>query len=645
MVADFNMLKIGFAAWLKSKNKEENTQTSGLTSSDISLFVNAEAFKEYLSEELNINFNTTSMSINDILNMEIVNGKLVDEGGAAVPAQTENAEDTFISGSENNGNGVTGLNSGEQEMLITNILNELISDETIQGLIDTDGNSKLNDEEIEAFMHAIKGLDGDESNISLSDLFSAIKGIKDNTFKIGDNETIQSEEAEATTVSTSDVSESSSSSSGGNSSSDSGSYNYSQNSADNKQNATQKSSLDGMSLEELNKELETTQNELTDEKTTLSNTLSGSTPELETLQGQVDEAYKAYKEQLELIDEDLAKEMEEKENAVNEAQADYDEKEQAVWDQEGVVNDCTTAYNNAVSKRENLEAIVANLEGTNSGEMSDEQKADLSSKLAAAKAQLETAKTEEQNAEKALDEAEKELTTREEAYEKAGEALKEAQQNKTEFEKALLEEHSEIKTYLDAYNKAKETYNTEKTTAITDARRNVEVSENYINEIKTAITKTENTQNEKEYKINSNGEYDEEEGQRLVETAKQMLEQYGSSSGYCATGVSRTINMAYGISMGGNGCDWDTNMEKLVEQGMFAEVTDDYPSSNDLSNLPAGAVVCWENTGGTNGGGAQYGHVAIADGNGGEISDHYQANIYKSIGGRSDQYRIFIPIS
>ena len=101
--------------------------------------------------------------------------------------------------------------------------------------------------------------------------------------------------------------------------------------------------------------------------------------------------------------------------------------------------------------------------------------------------------------------------------------------------------------------------------------------------------------------------------------------------------------MAYGISLGGNGCDWDTNMDKLVEQGAFVEVTGDYASSADLANLPAGAVVCWEATGANTAAG-KYGHVTIADGHGGEISDHYQEKIYKSVGGRSDTYRVYIPV-
>lgn len=623
---NFESIKIGFAAWLEGQNTDNNTQTNENITSDVSIFANADAFKEYLTEELNINFDISSMKISDILNMDIVNGKLIDP-------------------SEESDSNPDELNVGEQEMLITNILNELMQDETIQGIIDIDGNSEISNDEVNNFMNAIKGLDSNDEDISLADIFSAITGIKNNTFSITD-ESSTPEEIEETIVSTPAASPSASSSNG-NFASSGGSFTPSSNAttANNKANTAQKKSLDGMNLDELNNELDTTQSNLSEQKTALSNALSGSTPELEALQGQVDEAYDAYKEQLELIDEDLAEEMEAIETAVDDAQADLEAKEQAVYEQEGVVADCTTTYNNAVSKRENLESIVSQLKSTDTSDMSDEQKSSLAQKLASAETQLETAKTEEGNAKTALENAESELKTREGAVDSAKDVLESAEKDKADFEKTLLEEHSEIKTYLDAYNNAKETFNTEKSTAVTNARAEVQVSENYINEIKTAITKAENKEREKEYRISGNGEYDEEEGQRLVDTARQMLAKYGSSTGWCAKGVSQTFAMAYGLDLHGNGCDWDTNMEGLVEQGMFAEVTDDYPSSTDLASLPAGAVVCWEATTGVGSGGSKYGHVTIADGNGGEISDHYAANIYTTIGGGTDQYRVFIPVS
>ena len=141
----------------------------------------------------------------------------------------------------------------------------------------------------------------------------------------------------------------------------------------------------------------------------------------------------------------------------------------------------------------------------------------------------------------------------------------------------------------------------------------------------------------------SNGQYSAEKGQALVDTALEMIAQNGETMYECAAGVSRTFSMAYGLDLGGNGCDWDTNMEQLVAQGLFVEATDEYPSADMLSSLPAGAVVCWE-AGGDGTPGGSYGHVTIADGNGGEISDHHSDYIYTEIGGRSDTYRIFLPV-
>ena len=94
------------------------------------------------------------------------------------------------------------------------------------------------------------------------------------------------------------------------------------------------------------------------------------------------------------------------------------------------------------------------------------------------------------------------------------------------------------------------------------------------------------------------------------------------STGWCATGVHRAVLDAFGISMGGNGCDWDTNMDKLVEMGYFEDATDQFTSPDQLVNLPAGAVVVWENNESH-----PYGHVSIATGDGHECSDHYQNQI------------------
>lgn len=273
--------------------------------------------------------------------------------------------------------------------------------------------------------------------------------------------------------------------------------------------------------------------------------------------------------------------------------------------------------------------------------MDSTEKADISAKISELKSKITEAEQAEQKAKESIENAENKLEELKQNRDTLQGELDALNQQMSELETQISEQYPQVQESLNEYNKAKQSRDTYKTKAVSSAKSELQSAQSYVGDINSAINKLDNRDVKKEYSLNK---YDEEEGQRLVDTAKQMLAEYGESHGWCATGVSRTINMAYGIKMGGNGCDWDTNMEKLVEKGMFAEVTEEYPSAGDLSSLPAGAVVCWEATTGEGNGGAKYGHVTIADGNGGEISDHYQSSIYKSVGGRSDTYRIFIPV-
>ena len=84
----------GFSSYLESLNevspKEYNTN-----SSSISIFMYSSEFKTYLSEELEISDSSIfSKSINDILSMDVVNGKLVEIN--------DDNTDSFISSSEGN---------------------------------------------------------------------------------------------------------------------------------------------------------------------------------------------------------------------------------------------------------------------------------------------------------------------------------------------------------------------------------------------------------------------------------------------------------------------------------------------------------------------------------------------------------------
>jgi hypothetical protein len=210
----------------------------------------------------------------------------------------------------------------------------------------------------------------------------------------------------------------------------------------------------------------------------------------------------------------------------------------------------------------------------------------------------------------------------------------------TELEKEVQEKYPEVAEYMNKYKEAETAYDTKKAELTTTAQKGVTEAQAYVDKVNTALSKAKDKETLKEYGV---GEYDEEAGKKLANAADNSRWDKSNAEYICATGVADIFNDVYGTDYHGHGYQWADNMEDMVEKGQFKEVTDEYTSSDQLASLPAGAVVTWDATGnGTPGG--TYGHVAISMGDGTEISDH-RASMTRSVGGRSDNYRVFIPVS
>lgn len=612
---------------LESFKSDPNKQD--LTAEDISIFEYADEFKDFVADEFNIDTTELSYNISDLLAMDF------NEYGEF---EYDENEDDLATEETNKNN------------FIASFLNIFLNDDKMKEQIDADGDGIISDEEKENFLNTIGSMDGDDESISMKDLIRTMKRTENDKFKIKE----VAKEEETTTA---DNVESTSGSSGGYSSSSGGSLSSSSSS---RSSSTAETSsvpdFSKMTVEEINEEMDTAETNLAEGQKTANEVLNGTDPDMVKMQTQVDEAYKNYQDELKVLDEDMAEQLDTLVENVTEAEKNLDEKLQETLEQAIATSEAENTYKECQDTTKSLEDTLSGLEGTLSSLQSalsgaeDDEKAGIESQIAAVeaqiasvKAELEAAKAAEEAAKTALEEAEALLEQLNEEATKLQEEVSIATEEKTAFEQEIAEKYPEIQELQNTYNECKNNKDKLKTEKFSEATAIIDKNQEIKNAAKIELNKRENKETQKEYNISSNL-YDEEEGNRLVETAKEMLAKFGSTTGWCATGVSRTINMAYGISMSGNGCDWDTNMEKLVEKGMFAEVTDDYPSSNDLSSLPAGAIVCWEATTGEGNGGAKYGHVTVADGNGGEISDHYEKNIIKSVGGRSDQYRVFIPV-
>ena len=234
-------LKLGFLNYLQGLN-ESSEKEYAVNNSDVSIFMYASEFKSYIQEELNVSGNILSMSINDILDMDIENGKLVEKENEKdtntktnnkteneQTAQTNSAEATTIQPESNtepstqdiptenlqdgsatgeavaivppmlditgedtniitpteNANGEEELSIQPDETIITDILNELFQEDDVINALDTDKNGELNEEEITTFLNTIKELDGNNQDISLDDIFGSIEAIKNDELNLG----------------------------------------------------------------------------------------------------------------------------------------------------------------------------------------------------------------------------------------------------------------------------------------------------------------------------------------------------------------------------------------------------------------------------------------------------------------------------
>lgn len=509
-----------------------------------------------------------------------------------------------------------------QQKALNDILKTFLEIEDVQKAADSDGDGKLSEAEAKEFLASIMGNDGDASTITMSDIDKAIEKMGIDLNEIANKaaeDVLEDKKAE-------EADSASPSSSGGSISSGGVSGSSSPSSGISKQD-TQKTTAE--TVEEL-------EAQLADEES-----LKASVQELiqEKIQEQDDIISEAMNEENSGFTPEAKKEYDDEKAKID---GDIKTKDTEIEGQKSIIQENEATMSSTKEAIGSLEEQKSSLESqlgsiSDDDEKAADKRADINSKISNIQGEIDTKQGEYDRAEEAKKAAEDEKE-RLEGEKKTLETNRDRLMDEI-IKKHKLDVNPDVKKTIQDAQSEIQKIRSDGQEAITECDNNIQDFKTKIAQAKEA-EKTQATIKENEFKQGLGLT-----GEELVDVARQMLDRYGSSKGYCATGVSRTFQMAYGLSLSGNGCDWDSNMDKLVEQGAFVEVTSDYKTSDELSNLPAGAVVCWEASGNGSTGGAKYGHVTIADGKGGEISDHYAANIYKSIGGRSDLYRVYLPVT
>ena len=517
----------GFSSYLENLNEtsEKNYNTS---SSNVSIFMYSSEFKSYIADELDIaDSSIFSKSINDILSMDVVNGKLVenkDENTDSFETSEDNETDETNSiqpeenipnqnetpAAENTNSGEIAQEGGEEGTeVLTDLLNNLFQDESVISALDTDNSGELDKEEISSFIETINGADGDANNLTLDDILAGIEQIKE---KANETETAEEEtepeteeinQAQNVAASTGTPASSSGSFSGG---STGGSSIPSSSS----NNSVQEKTLDNMTREELNSELSTAESDLTEKQGALSALYDGSDSNLQALNENMENLYDTYLEELETVDEEMAEQVDTLKQDIDSKQDEIDAKDQEIADQEGVVSNAEAAYNNAVSNTQQLKSSLSSLQSTDTSNMDDSQIAELNSKIAELQSKVTEAEQAEDDAKQAWDDAEDALDTLNEQRDSLQTELDNLNNDMTELEAEIVEKYPQIQESLNAYNEAKQEHDNYKSEAITSAKSEIESAQNYVNEINTAINNLDNKEIEKEYSISNLPVTDEE---------------------------------------------------------------------------------------------------------------------------------------
>ncbi len=580
-----SIFSIGFKNYLSELNNISDKKYQ-LDESDISLFLKYQTeAKSYLTDELNVDPKIISEDLTSILEMAIKDGQIINPNDKDI-------EDTLKEYGEN-----PTIKMGEES--VTQMLNDLFQDSSLQKTIDADGNGELSSEEIETFINAIKGYDGDGENVSLEDILGAMQAINDETFSL-DPEAAQKVEDEVKTAKT--HSSRGSGASGGIGGGGGGVSGGTQ--------GVQEKTLDNMSKDELNSELSKSQDQLEEKKNNLSGILSGSDPALESLKKAEDDAYKTYQEELEKVDEDMAEELDNIKTDIEAKEKEISEKEQEISDQENTVSDCETSYNNAVTTTKTLETCLSSLKSTDTSDMDEDKKSEISNKIAELETKINQAKENEEKAKTEWDKAKEELSKLEDEKEDliSGEGgLNELNESKDELEAEIQEKYPEIKEYMDAYNDAKNEYITTKETMTTEAKAEVQEAQEYVNEVNSAINNYDNKQTAKEYSFSTLGE-------NIMDFAKQFIganEADGSANKFLGGGSAAATPWCAAF------------VEYIMENsGNYEDVPDWYKNIDNKWYCPnvyqaasaAGAVI--------NGQEVQQGDIVLFDWNNDGVKDH-----------------------
>ena len=663
-VMDINKLKFGFASYLRTLKGDEEIKYD--PTSDISIFQYAKEFKLYIkskysSDELNV----STMSIGDILDLELVNGKLTDpdkleeEQGnneeppieGEIPQETEEEKATF------------------DESSVQDILNVLLDDEKFSSELDKDQNGDISKEELTNFFNTISINDDDGSNVSIDDILIAAENFaaenfnNDNTIPPEDTlnpfeDTI--ENPDIPSVNPANVSAAGSTGASG------FSGNYNATPGQRLTSPTGPKSLDEMNAQELEAELTTANTDLAEKESNLEAIQNGTDDVVAPLKDAMENALNDYTEALENQNSQEAKELADVTKKIEEQetkQRENEELKQNCEDQieiadkdiahyDSVIQSCTDGISTLVTKIGDLQSQLNSVQ--DNSDDAAQYKAFIQAQIDQANIEKQKLEQEKQQAETAKgiaetkrDTAQQKLDNIENTITLTNEQIEELKSTQAELEEIVFKQNPELEQMKQNYLDAKDKYTTTRESEISRAKEEVKSAQDYVEKVSDKLTEVRKKDYEEDFSVvemedmNPLMKYNEKTGANIVNKAMELWGNISEYGGYCAGGVEKSILAATDVSLYGHAYQL---ADVLANTDGWEEVTDYYTLEDinkayENGGLPPGAVLVWSQYQG-----GEYGHTFIADGKGGEISDCYkQQAVVNWYADRGATFRIFIP--
>ena len=493
---DFSKLQSEFKGYLKnlnnSKSETNNNQTEkkyDLKNKKVSIFSYAEEFDNFLNKKYKSKIKNSAINTDDILKMKFKDGKFEE-----------------------------GKETDENKLPLVCILNDLLKDEKMKFIIDSDGDSKISQDEIKGFLDAIDEIDGKDGELSLDDLLAGTKAIQelDLTKYMKDDASFETQNVQpARTSSPSSVG-------GGYNAGGSGGYNSG---AAGVSNTPQPQ---GETLEELEQQKTEKETDVTNAQNAYNAVFSGTN---ENVKAAVESFTKAKEDYEKLVDEEKNL-TEEQKTQLKEADKNIEDKKAAVNDAEKALQDADNAVKSQESviaeDESNLSALQSSL-GALQGQTSDDKdkQSEINSKISELRTKISVAEKKLNDDKSKLEELKEKKAEAEKTLTEKKDDLTKAQEDKKKLEEELIVNNEnvsqQLKDALNNYRQTETNVDTVKSAEAAKAKDAITKAQGELDEINTKINEKKAEQTKKENSV-STFNFDFEEN--LSDTQKSALESF-----------------------------------------------------------------------------------------------------------------------